>query len=166
MGMSQKRPFGVNVEDRKRRIIEAILDFARDNSTLGEVRVVDSWWKDRDNGKSVRDFKITCPACNKSDGDYYINYGFQDKDISKDLEDDVYYNWAYGMLSHHIKNQIRLNGCKKHMQLILDIFGQQDGMEILDMFARKNLMVAKAICEFINSKLMTNDAPKQEGVTE
>ena len=158
MGIEQKRPFGINVEDRKRKLINIIVKFSKENSVLGKKRVVDSWWHDSDNGKVVRDFKITCPACGKSERTYYIDYGFKDRDIDKDLKDEVYYRWAYDMLSHHIKQQIRMNGCKKHMQLILDIFGEKDGMEILDMFAKKNLLVAKLICEFINSKLQTCDA--------
>lgn len=156
--ISNRRPFSINVEDRKRKIIDIVMKFARDNSELGDKFVVDSWWKDEDNGKEARNFKMMCPACGKTESYRYTDYAFIDNDINKDIEEDTYYSWAYGMLSGHVKQQIRLNGCKKHMQLILDIFGNKDGMEILEMFAKKNIIVAKLISDFIISKTQICDA--------
>lgn len=166
MAISQKRPFGINVEDKKRRIVDVVVKFGRDNVSIGEIETIKRWsyWDKCYEDETGRDITTSCPVCKKRITYFNTGWAFINRDLKEDMPDERYYARAYEMLSGHIKTQIRLEGCQKHMQLILDIFGDRDGMEILDMFAKKNLLVAKAICDFINSKLVTNDV--NVGVSE
>lgn len=165
MSLDRKRPFGVNVEDRKQKLIKLVYKFSRENMSMGEKKEREEYshWNKTSYKSWGKNVKLSCPICPCNINYFLGDYAFIDRDFNKDLTDDQYYDWAYQMLSHHVKRKVRMDGCNDHMQLILDIFGEKEGLEILEMFAKKNLIVAQRICEFIQSRVLVSEERRKDG---
>jgi len=145
--ISQKRPFNIMLEPERTFLIDKIAKFAKDNLEFIE--------KDGECGCYTYVYhkhKFTCPVCKDtciySSCENYREPGIVDNELTKDR----LYEIGFKIISYHIKPKIRLRGYIEYMQLILDIFGEEKGLKVLDIFARKNIIVAKMICEFIEEK--------------
>ena len=50
----------------------------------------------------------------------------------------------------HLESKVRLGGCKSHMSMMEDFFGEEYARDKLKQWAKKSIFVANAINEFIN----------------
>lgn len=82
-----------------------------------------------------------CPCCNYTRSLYnWENYSFHN-------------TWDFGIRSH-IEGQIRLNGNAKHIKLLINILGKRRALEILEVFANRNILIGLALKSYMN-KLKT-----------
>lgn len=59
------------------------------------------------------------------------------------------YRLSSSRLMTHIENQIRMNGSKFHIDLLIQLLGQEEALKLLEYWAKKNMFVALALKEYI-----------------
>lgn len=133
------------------------------NLEIGEVE--NSWA----NGVKQEDrfefsYSIKCP-CGKSSL-YYNNDIWLGKsnEIKKENIEDACSRASYKIL-RHIENQIRMNADKYHIDLLINLIGKEKAMELLEKWAKKNLIVALALKKYIEQlkeKEINNETIKQK----
>ncbi len=139
-----KRPFSINKELERNEMTKLVVKLGRDNSKKETERHVDS-------DGFYRYVKVfhNCPCCNLINN-WRKMYSFHEENM-----DEFDYETGYLYIIEHIKKMVRLHGEKKHMQFIIDFFGKENGTMILEHWARKNIMVAKLIADFIKEVKLT-----------
>lgn len=157
MAKEMKIPFHIKDIDDRKIVIEKMVKFGKVSTKI--IKKEKLFHKSLGNVIEYYS-KTNCPCCDWSDNNISMKCPKDTKDnwykFNKgNLPNERYYRIA-SELFNHAKYKIRINGCKKHMQLVLDIFGNNIGIEILNMFVKKNREVVKSINEFINSKKLSN----------
>jgi len=106
-----------------------------------QERVYDKYYNQE--GRYYRKVSISCP-CGK------------DRLYSSKSECDKEGNFNYWKPIHessrlllHIEHQIRMNASKFHIDLLKEIIGEESTIEILERFAKKNMVVALALKKYI-----------------
>ena len=60
----------------------------------------------------------------------------------------------------HLESKIRLSGCKKHMQMMFNLYGNSWSRERLQLWAKKSIFVSEQIKLFLNKQNNKNETRK------
>lgn len=52
-------------------------------------------------------------------------------------------------LRTHIERKIRLNGSAEHIQILIDVLGDKESLELLEIWANKNILIGIALKKYI-----------------
>jgi len=108
---------------------------------------------------------LECPCCEKKWWKSYNYDLWRDKYYSKKEVYNRQRNNAIWELEkrivRHINNEVRLNGCVKHMNLLLELFGEKKGKEILLKMAHKSRLVADSIEKFMDAVSVNKEREEQ-----
>jgi hypothetical protein len=137
--ITQKRPFSINIELQRNEMTKLVIDLGIKCSTF-ETKEEGNTYSEYDCYKRVH---IKCPCCSLCNYSRKL-HKYRYKEIS-----DFNYVTGYLYILDHIKTMVRLHGERSHMQFILDYFGKEKGLFILENWAKKNILVARLISEFI-----------------
>lgn len=111
--------------------------------TIGQFYTEKKGEREWNSGDTYDDAEITCPCGRTIWAHFKDKYSYH----PKTKEERIYYMWHEFYC--HIVYHIRMNGSKEHMDLLVKILGEKNGIILLEKFARKNMLVALALKNYI-----------------
>lgn len=128
-----------------------VIEYVKDNFRISEDIYPSCWNRDR----MVKHVYIDCPCGND-------RLQFVEARIDKDnnAEGGYHFSEMAWKLLLHIERKIRLNADKKHIDILINLIGKEDALDIVHKFARKNVAVAAALLKHI--EVLTSDALEAE----
>lgn len=121
---------------------EGILDYVKNNLVVSE----NVYSYHYSNDSYYRYGNVICP-CGKSN----LCGARISCDKEGNLKDDKSYDvreLSFKLLGH-IERQIRMNACLKHIEILTGFIGKEKTLEKLDVWAKKNMVVALALKLYI-----------------
>lgn len=88
-----------------------------------------------------------CPCCNHYTS-FYSWLGCKEHNFGYEYPFKKYRNCYFNFL-RHLNAKIRLSGDKKHIKLLIDIFGKEKSYSILKNMAKKNMLVAIRLSKIV-----------------
>jgi len=129
---------------------ENIEEFVKENLKFGDVQKSDNKYREYEKW-----FRLDC-SCNKSN--FLMESVECDEfgNLSKRSQDYIVGVFSWKLLNH-IERKVKLRADDYHIKLLLKFYGENEGIKIIDKWAKQNMLVAlklKKIVEEFSNKLL------------
>ena len=131
----------------KKDIEDKFVEFVKNNVRISEDTYT-SWYNKE---RMVKHASIDCPC-----GSDRLQPSEIHIDENKNPTSDYHIQELAWKLSTHVEKKVRLRADKEHIDILTNIIGKEKALELIYAWAKKNIVVAAALMEYI--KTQTCDA--------
>ena len=119
-----------------------IEEYVKENIVVGES-IHNSWYNKE---RKVKYVYVNCP-CGKDSLQHVEAY--LDKD--NNLQGDYHISELSWKLFGHIERKIRFNPDKKHIDILIQLIGKEEALELIEKWAKKNIAIGMILLKYIKN---------------